>query len=112
MPLLFMKKFACLCFPMQKIIISKFSSILFFYFFCLLPFFVSCIEIQKQRMTVEKLLADLFHLSDTGGYLMGVVWVVFVTLKDTSGFCNGKQKEILYISVVWFKRNVLFYNFK
>lgn len=47
-----------------------------------------------------------------GGYLMGVVWVVFVTLKDTPGLCNGKQKEILYISVVWFKRNVLFYNFK
>lgn len=91
-------------------IISKFSSILFFYFFRLLPFFVSCIEIQKQRMTVERLLADLFHLSDTGGYLMGVVWVVFVTLKNTPG--NGKQKEILYISVVWFKRNVLFYNFK
>lgn len=95
---------------MQKMIISKFSSILFFYFFRLLPFFVSCIEIQKQRMTVERLLADLFHLSDTGGYLMGVVWVVFVTLKNTPG--NGKQKEILYISVVWFKRNVLFYNFK
>lgn len=56
---------------MQKVIISKFSSILFFYFFCLLPFFVSCIEIQKQRMTVERLLADLFHLSDTWGIFNG-----------------------------------------
>lgn len=61
-------------------------------------------------MTVERLLADLFHLSGTG--VVWVVWVVFVTLKNTPGLCNGKQKEILYISVVWFKRNVLFYNFK